>query len=104
MVVFAHPGNDSEDLHVLHAQSPGEQEVHKVVVRKGKAEVVQVAHDKGVGLDGRSLDDAVKDPPVLVVLQDSRGNQLGAVVAAVAFTDLERGQTCFVNHTRVSLN
>ena len=49
---------------------------------------MEVAEDKGVGLDGRSLDDVVENHPVAVVLEDAGGDQLGAVVAAVAFSDL----------------
>lgn len=97
VVVLAHPGDDGEDPHVLRAQSPGEQEVHKLVVREGKAEVVQVGPDEGGRLHRRGLDDAVKDHPLVVVLQDPRGDQLGAVVAAEAFPDLERTAR-FVNH------
>lgn len=49
-VVLAHPGDEGEVLVVLHAQCAREKEVDKAVVLKGKAEVVEVAQPKGVGL------------------------------------------------------
>lgn len=91
MVVFAHPGDECEVLGVLHAERPREQEVDEAVVLEGEAEVVQVSQDERVGLHGRGLDDAVENDPVIVVVEDAGGDELGAVVAAVAFTDLQQG-------------
>lgn len=88
MIVLAHPGDEGEVLGVLHPERTGEQEVHKATVFEGKAEVVQVQQDEGIRLDRRGLNDAVKNHPIAMVLEDSRGDQLGAVVAAVPFGNL----------------
>lgn len=90
LVVLAHPGDEGEVLVVLNPERPREQEVHEAAVLKGEAEVVEVAQHEGVGLDCRGFDDAVEHHPVAVVLEDAGGDQLGAVVAAVAFTDLRQ--------------
>lgn len=90
LVVLAHPGDEGVVLGVLDPQRPREKEVHEAAVLEGEAEVVEVAQQKGVGLDRRGLDDAVEHDPVAVVLQDPGGDELGAVVVAVALTDLRR--------------
>lgn len=90
LVVLAHPGDEGEVLVVLNPERPREQEVHEAAVLEGEAEVVEVAQHEGVGLDRRGFDDAVEHHPVAVVLEDAGGDQLGAVVAAVAFTDLRQ--------------
>lgn len=90
LVVLAHPGDEGEVLVVLNPERPREQEVHEAAVLEGEAEVVEVAQHEGVGLDRRGFDDAVEHHPVAVVLEDAGGDQLGAVVAAVALTDLRQ--------------
>lgn len=90
LIVLAHPGDEGEVLGVLNPERPREQEVHEAAIFEGEAEVVEVPQDEGVGLDRRGLDDAVKHHPVAVVLEDAGGDELGAVVAAVALTDLRR--------------
>ena len=89
-VVLAHPGDEGEVLVVLHAECPREQEVDKLAVFEGEAEVVEVPQDERVGLNGRGLDDVVEDDPIAVILEDAGGDQLGAVMAAVTFTNLKR--------------
>lgn len=88
MIVLAHPGDEGEVLGVLHAERTREQEVHKAAVLEGEAEVVEVQQHEGVRLHRRGLDDAVENHPIAIVLEDSRGNQLGAVMATVPFTNL----------------
>lgn len=89
LVVLAHPGDEGEVLGVLHAERPREQEVDEAAVFEGKAEVVEVSQDERVGLHSRGLDDAVENHPITVILEDAGGDQLGAVVAAVPFTNLK---------------
>lgn len=94
LVVLTHPGNKGEVLVVRQPERAREQEVDKVVVFEGEAEVVTVAQDEGVCLDRRGLDDAVEIHPLFVVLlEDPGGDQLGAVVAAVAFSNLKQTET-----------
>lgn len=90
MVVLTHRGDEGEVLVVVLADRPGEQEVDVAVVFEGEAEVVVVALDEGVGLDRRGLDDAVEHHPLLLRdrLQDAGGDKLGAVMAAVPFSNL----------------
>ncbi len=90
LVVLAHPRDEGEVLGVLDPECPREQEVHEPAVFEGEAEVMEVPQDEGVGLNRRGLDDAVKNHPITVVLEDAGGDQLGAVMAAVALTDLRR--------------
>lgn len=52
LIVLTHPGDEGEVLRVLNAKRPREQEVHKAAIFEGKAKVVEVAQDEGVGLDG----------------------------------------------------
>lgn len=88
-VFLANPGDEGEVLHVLKAERPREHEVDEAVVLEGEAEVVEVAIDKRVSLDGGGFDDVVENDQVAGILQDAGGDQLGAVMAAVSFTNLE---------------
>lgn len=88
LIVLTHPGDEGEVLSVLNAERPREQEVHEAAIFEGEAEVVEVAQDERVGLDGRGLNDAVKIHPIAIVLKDARGDELGAVMAAVALPNL----------------
>lgn len=90
MIVFAHPGDESEVLGVLNSQRPRKQEVHEAAVLEGEAEVVEVPQDEGVGLNRRGLDDAVENHPIAVILEDAGGDELGAVVAAVPLSNLRQ--------------
>lgn len=99
LVVLTQPGDKGEVLGVLNAERPREQEVNKATIFEGEAKVVQVAQDEGIGLNGRGLNDAVKNHPVAVVLEDAGGDQLGAVVAAVAFTNLRHRREVYYQTT-----
>lgn len=92
LIVFTHPGNKGEVFVVLHPECPREQEVHKATVFEGETEVVQVSKDKGVRLNRWGLNDAVENHPLSIVLEDAGGYQLGAVMAAVPFTNLRQNR------------
>jgi len=92
VVDLAHARHEREVAVLLHAERAREQEVDVAAVLEDEAEVVQVAQHEGAGLHRRRLDDAVEHHPVAVALQDARGDELGAVVAAVALAHLSIGR------------
>lgn len=95
-VVFAKTRHKSQVLIIRTIECSRKEEINKISLFEGKAEVMQVLGSKWRRLHRRCLNDTLKHDPIAVVLKDSCADEFCAVRASVALPNNKHTESVFL--------